>query len=115
MRDSKKLEVWRRGHRLTLAVYGATRAFPREELYGLTSQMRRASISIPSNTAEGYARRHNTEYKQYLFIALGSGAELTTQSIIAHRVGYLSRQDCDWLEEEVAQISKMTMSLIKKL
>ena len=96
-------------------VYELTRLFPKEELYGLTSQMRRAGVSVPSNIAEGFGRRHNTEYRQFLFIALGSCAELVTQLVIAQRLGYLAAETCDSLTDEVEQISKMTMGLIKKL
>ena len=111
----RDLEIWKRGILLVEIVYEATRTFPKEELYGLTSQMRRAGVLIPSNIAEGFGRRHNAEYKQFLFIALGSAAELITQLVIAQRLGYLTIENADALTDETDQISKMTMSLIKKL
>ena len=109
------MEIWKRGIVVVEKVYELTRSFPKEELYGLTSQMRRASVSVPSNIAEGFGRRHNAEYRQFLFVALGSCAELTTQLILAQKLGYLASQSCDLLTDEIEQISKMTMSLIKKL
>jgi four helix bundle protein len=77
--------------------------------------MRWASVSVPSNIAEGFGRRHNTEYRQFLFIALGSCAELATQLIISEKLGYIVEQKSQELQNEIEQISKMTMSLIKKL
>ena len=77
--------------------------------------MRRASFAIPSNIAEGFGRQHNNEYKQFLFIALGSAAELITQVFISEKLGYLNKQISNQLQDETEQISKMTMSLIKKL
>ena len=111
----RDLEIWKRSIVLVEKVYELTGSFPKEENYGLTGQMRRAAVSIPSNIAEGFARNYNNEYKQFLFVSLGSGAELTTQSIIAGKLGCLSKTDVDFLEDEIGQISKMTMSLIKKL
>ena len=81
----------------------------------MTSQLRRSAISIPSNIAEGFARFYNKEYRQFLFIFLGSCAELSTQIIIALRLGYLENKEADKLLNEIDEISKMTMSLIKKL
>jgi len=81
----------------------------------LTSQLRRSAVSIPSNIAEGFARFHNKEYRQFLFISLGSCAELSTQIIIALRLDYLESNEADQLLNEIDEISKMTMSLIKKL
>jgi len=100
---------------LTEAVYESTKAFPKEELYGLVAQLRRTAVSIPSNIAEGFARRHNKEYKQFLHISLGSCAELTTQVIIASKLRYIADKAADDMVNEVEEISRMTMSLIKKL
>lgn len=111
----KDLEIWKRAILLVEMVYDVTRSFPKAELYGLTGQMRRAGVSIPSNIAEGFGRQHPAEYKQFLFIALGSAAELTTQVVISNRLGYLTKQKSDHLEDEIDQLSRMTMSLIKKL
>ena len=81
----------------------------------MTSQLRRSAISIPSNIAEGFVRFYNKEYRQFLFISLGSCAELSTQIIIALRLGYLENKEADKLLNEIDEISKMTMNLIKKL
>ena len=111
----KDLEIWKRGIDLTEAVYEITKSFPKEETYGLVSQMRRAAVSIPSNIAEGFGRFHNKEYKQYLHISLGSCAELITQFVITERLKYINKNTSNKLSTEADEISKMVMSLIKKL
>jgi len=115
IRSFKDLEIWKRGIKLVEDVYAATISFPREETYALTSQLRRSVVSIPSNISEGFARFHNKEYRQFLYVSLGSGAELTTQLIIASRLKYIDKDKADRLLDEIDEISKMTMSLIKKL
>jgi four helix bundle protein len=84
----KDLIVWQRAYRLVLAIYKSTAAFPKSEIYGLAQQMRRAAVSIPSNISEGYCRKHNAEYKQFLSIAYGSLAELETQYLLSVDLGY---------------------------
>lgn len=93
IKSFKDLRVWQKSVQIVEDAYRLTKFFPKEELYGLTSQIRRASISVPSNIAEGFRRYHNKEYKQFLFIALGSLAELETQLIIAARLNFVSKQD----------------------
>ena len=115
IRSFRDLEIWQRGIILTEAVYESTKAFPKEELYGLVAQLRRTAVSIPSNIAEGFARRHNKEYKQFLHISLGSCAELTTQVIIASNLRYIAGKAAVAMVNEIEEISRMTMSLIKKL
>jgi four helix bundle protein len=115
VKDYRELEIWERGICLTEDIYTITRSFPKEEMYGLTSQLRRAAVSIPSNIAEGFARFHNNEYKQFLFFALGSCAEATTQIIIASRLKYITEKQADELVDKLNILSKMIMSLIKKL
>ena len=115
IRSFKDLRIWQRGIRLVEDVYLASRSFPKEERYGLQSQLRRAAVSVPSNIAEGFARLHNKEYRNFLYISLGSCAELTTQIIIATRLKYVEATKADELLKESDSISKMTMSLIKKL
>jgi len=78
IKSFRDLEVWKLGRKIVVDVYRVTKAFPRDELYGLAGQMRRAGVSIPSNVAEGFNRIHNREYRQFLYIALGSCAELET-------------------------------------
>ncbi len=80
------LRIWQKGIETVKDIYILTKRFPKEELYGLTSQMRRSAVSIPSNIAEGFRRYHNKEYRQFLYIALGSCAELETQIIIAYEL-----------------------------
>jgi len=111
----KDLEIWQRSIGLVEEIYRITKSFPQEETYGLSSQLRRAAISIPSNIAEGFARASEKEYKQFLYVSLGSCAEVSTQITIADRLGYLKQEKADVLSDEVKQISKMTMGLIKKL
>ena len=111
----RDLQIWQRGITLVERIYQATVSFPKEERYGLTSQIRRCAVSIPSNIAEGFGRGFKNEYKQFLFITIGSASELITQLTISDRLEYLSSKDADDLIDEVEQISKMTMALIKKL
>jgi len=115
IRSFRDLVIWKRSIKLVEDIYNVSKSFPKEEIYGLTSQLRRAAVSIPSNISEGFARFHNKEYKQFLYIALGSCAELTTQIIIASRLKYLKINDAEKILNEIDEISKMTMSLIKKL
>ena len=111
----KELKVWQKGIEIVKDIYDITRRFPKEEMYGLTSQMRRSSISIPSNIAEGFKRYHTKEYKQFLYIALGSIAELETQIVIANEVGLLEDPTMDAMNEKLDHTSKMLSSLISKL
>ena len=115
IKDYKELQIWQKGIEITDRIYSITRNFPQDELYGLTSQMRRAAVSIPSNIAEGFARQHRKEYTQFLFTALGSCAELETQSIIAERQHYLIQSDKEELLEALNHQARMTMNLIKSL
>jgi four helix bundle protein len=115
VKDYKDLKVRRKGIEIVDKVYTLTAKFPKEELYGLTVQMRKAAVSIPSNVAEGFMRGHTKEYKQFLRISLGSCAELDTQSIIAHRRKYIAKHDLDDLAEDLNHESRMLMNLIHSL
>ena len=115
VKDYKELKVWQKGIEIVDKVYTLTAKFPKEELYGLTLQMRKAAVSIPSNVAEGFMRGHTREYKQFLRISLGSCAELDTQSIIAYRRKYISKHDLDDLAEDLNHESRMLMKLINSL
>ena len=86
--NHKDLDIWKESIELTKKIYLITKNFPKEEIYGLTSQIRRSCISIPSNIAEGSARNHDKEFIQFLYISLGSLAELDTQLIISKEIGY---------------------------
>jgi len=110
----KKLEVWEKSIDLVVIIYSSTRSFPNDEKFGLTNQMRRAAISIPSNIAEGCARNSTRELKQFLVIARGSLAELETQVIIADRIGYFKKIDSR-LDETITILGKMLNALIQKI
>ena len=115
IRSFKDLQIWKRSLKLVEDIYTATKSFPKEEMYALTSQLRRSAVSIPSNISEGFARLHNKEYRQFLYMSLGSCAELSTQLIIASRLKYIEKAKADKLLDTIEEISKMTMGLIKKL
>ena len=115
MRNFRKLEVWRRGHRLTLAVYKTTATFPREELYGLTGQMRRASAAIPANVAEGCGRGSNADLARFLQMAFGSASELENHLVLARDLSLLQPVEHERLTGEVVEIQRMLASFIKSL
>lgn len=92
MKDYKELEVWKKGILLVLEIYEAAKAFPKEEIYALTDQIKRAAVSIPSNIAEGASRNTKKEFIQFLYIALASASELETQMIIAEKLGYIKME-----------------------
>jgi len=100
---------------IVMDIYHLTKSFPKDELFGLTSQMRRAAVSIPSNIAEGFNRYHTKEYIRYLHIALGSCAELETQLEIASGLAYLEKETTLNLLESINYETRMLKSLIKKL
>ena len=107
--------MWQRSHRLTLAVYEVTRGFPREELYGLTSQMRRASASVPTNIVEGYGRNGDPELARFLTIAMGSANELEYHLLLAHDLGYLPTAPYEHLTAEAQGVAKMLSTFIARL
>lgn len=115
IRNFRDLDVWKMGKEIVLDVYRATAAYPRVEAYGLVAQMRRASVSIPSNVAEGFNRFHNKEYRQFLFIALGSCAELETQVEISSDLGFVQRDIRDLIIEKLDHETRMLRNLVKKL
>jgi four helix bundle protein len=111
----KELHVWQRAIELSIAIYKLTAGFPREEIYGLSNQVRRASVSIPSNIAEGYGRGSRGEYKQFLCIARGSNLELQTQLVIARELKYGCGDAIDHVEKLSAEVGKMLTTMLKKL
>lgn len=115
LRPHRKLDVWTKAMGLVKEVYLATDKFPRSEIYGLTSQMRRAAVSIPSNLAEGAARKGVKEFKQFLNIAQGSISELDTQIELALILGYIEKDRHDKLMDEVNTTSKMLFGLSRSL
>ena len=115
MRPHRQLDVWNKAMSLVKEVYLATDKFPKLEIYGLTSQMRRAAVSIPSNLAEGAARKGVKEFKQFLNIAQGSISELDTQIELALMLGYIEKDRYDKLMATVNTISKMLFGLARSL
>jgi four helix bundle protein len=116
LKDFQDLQVWQKSHALTLEIYQITKRFPRDELYGLTSQMRRSSSSIPTNIAEGAGRRSgDTEFKRFLEIALGSATELEYQLILARDLEYIAPQTYLTLNALLSESKRMLVSLIQKL
>lgn len=115
VRTHKDLIVWNKSIDFVTEIYMVTSLFPKSELYGLTSQIRRASISIPSNIAEGATRNHKTEFKQFLYIALSSAAEVDTQLIIARNLEFIEKEKLDSLQEKLSSISKMIQGLLKSI
>jgi len=115
VRTHKDLDVWKKSISFVTSIYKATKQFPKEELYGLVSQIRRASVSIPSNIAEGAVRKGKAEFRQFLFISLSSAAEVNTQLIISRNLGFIKENDFVKLISELNSISKMTQGLIKSI
>jgi four helix bundle protein len=115
MNTHKDLDVWKRGIELVSLIYRFTQNFPKEELYGLTSQIRRSAVSIPSNIAEGSARFSRKELTHFLYISLGSLSELETQMIIAQNIGYIKDNEMKIFEEKAIILIKMLSAFIKKL
>ena len=111
----RDLRVWQSGYDLTLELYRLTKRFPKEEIFGLTSQMRRAASSVPANIAEGYERNHRKEYLQFLHIAKGSLGELDTYLLLAKDLGYLSDEEFKRAYSKRHDTVKMLHGLIKAL
>lgn len=107
--------IWKRGIQLSVSCYQLTKHFPNSELYGLTSQIRRASVSVPSNIAEGYGRVHKAEYIRFLQIALGSLRELDTQLIIAKEVGLANPELFTPVMKDVDELQRIMVSTLQKL
>ena len=115
IKDYSDLQVWQLGRQIVKDIYTVTSIFPDSEKYGLVSQMRRAAVSIPSNIAEGFNRRNQKEYRQFLFVALGSCAELSTQATLSSDLGFLDHIQLQKFDDEIRKLSKMLMSLTQKL
>jgi four helix bundle protein len=111
----QELIVWQRAIELTKTVYEETKSFPRDEQFGLTSQIRRAAVSIPSNIAEGQARGQSGDFCRFICIALGSAAELHTQLILAQQLGYIGGIESKSLEQRIIEIRRMLYSLLARL
>ena len=115
MQSFRKLKVWEKAHAVTLGVYNASRSFPKDELYGLTSQMRRAASSIGANIAEGSCRKGDCEFGRFLQIAMGSASELEYHLLLAHDLQILQLLDYERLSGGVVEVKCMLASLIRSL
>jgi len=115
MTSHKELKVWQKGIDLVKFIYNVTESFPRAEQFGLTSQIRRSAVSIPSNIAEGCGRKSEKELMHFLYITLGSASELETQIIISQELGFLLKDISDQIQEMILEIIRMTSALIKSI
>jgi len=115
IRSYVDLLVWQKGIELVEEVYRVIGAFPPDERYAIGVQIRRSAVSVPSNIAEGQARQHTGEFRQFLYISLGSLAELDTQLIIATRLNYVTEDAHRIIRQRIVELRKMLSSLIKKL
>ena len=115
MKDFYGLKVWQKAHQLTLAVYHITAGFPREELYGLTSQLRRCSASIPANLAEGCGRNSDAEFARFCSIAMGSASELEYHLLLANDLKLIEPKDHMELSQRATELKRMLTALLQKL
>jgi len=115
VKSYRELEIWKKGIDIVNRIYTVTKTYPKEESYGLVAQMRRCAVSIPSNIAEGFVRRHNREHRQFLYVALGSCAELETQIIVSLEQRYIAKDIYDELAEKLDHESRMLMNFIKSI
>ncbi len=113
MLTHKNLTVWQKSIDLSVCIYKRTSGFPKEENFGISSQMRRASLSIPSNIAEGHGRKSDKDLVRFLYISLGSASELETQLIVAHKLSFLMEEEFNALSISLNEIIKMLVSLIR--
>ena len=114
MRNYRELKVWEKAHHLTLKIYQVTSSFPKEEMYGMTSQIRRASSSIPANIAEGGGRDSDAQFINFLQIASGSASELDYHLLLAHDLKFINDSDYTALANDLIEIRKMLTSFIRR-
>jgi four helix bundle protein len=115
VKDFKQLNVWAKAHQLTLRLYEVTRLFPREEMYGLTSQIRRSAASVPANVAEGCGRRSDGELTRFLQIARGSASELEYHLLLARDLRFLEHNEFDRLQGELVEVQRMLTALVQRV
>lgn len=115
MKDFRDLKVWQKSHELVLRIYAASRAFPREELYGVTSQMRRAASSVPTNIAEGCGRGTDPDFARFLQTAMGSASETDYLILLARDLGYLPDEEYASLNVSVSEVKRMLTGLMLKV
>ncbi len=115
LQDFRQLQVWEKAHQVTLAAYKMTKSFPQEEVYGLTSQIRRASVSVGANIAEGGGRRGDAEFARFLQIAMGSASELDYLLLVVRDLALINEAGYAQLAQNVTEVKRMLASLIQKL
>lgn len=115
LKNYRDLKVWQKSYRLCLDLYRITKKFPKEERYGLTSQIRRAAVSIPSNIAEGYGKKTTADYLKSLYIAYGSICELETQILLSGDLNYMNKENFKALKGNTEEVERMLKALIKSL
>jgi four helix bundle protein len=115
MQDFRNLDVWKKSHELTLAVYRATRSFPDDERFGLTSQLRRSAASIPANLAEGCGRGSDADFGRFAQLAMGSSSEVEYHLLLSRDLSYLNNEAYMLLNDEITRIKRMIAALIRKL
>jgi len=115
LKNYKELNVWQKSYKLCLHLYKVTKRFPKDEMCGLTSQIRRSAVSIPSNIAEGYGRKTTLAYLRFLYIAYGSICEMETQTMLSGDLGYVEKEGLQNLRAEIGDVERMLKALIKSL
>ena len=115
MKNFRNLQVWEKAHAFVLDLYAATQSFPAQESYGVTSQIRRAAVSIPSNIAEGCGRDGDPELRRFLIIAMGSASETEYQLLLSKDLNFISEKDYHPLNNQLIELKKMLNSFIQKL
>ena len=115
LKSFKELKVWQKAYQLTLDIYNVSKNFPNEEKFGLTSQIRRAAVSIPSNISEGYGRRTTPDYIRSLYIAYGSNCELETQALLSIDLNYIDSEKQNVLLGKISEVERILKALIKSL
>ncbi|SRR5258708_7220687 len=115
MKSFRDLKVWEKAHVLVLECYRLTRTFPKEELFGLVSQIRRAAVSVPANIAEGCARGSNADFQRFLQMAMGSASELEYHLVLSRDLNLLKNQDFEKAREQVEEVKRMLSALIRKI
>jgi len=115
MKDFRELKVWHKAHKLVLEIYKITYKFPKEEIYGLTSQIRRSIASVPTNIAEGCGRGSNRELKKFLIISMGSASEVEYQILLSYELGYIDGSIYKKFNNDILEVKKMLSSYIVKI
>ena len=115
LKNYKDLQVWQKSYQLCLKIYRITAQFPKEEKFGLTSQIKRSAVSIPSNIAEGYGRKTTADYIRILYISYGSICELETQILLARDLRFIEKREVDVILSDIAEVERLLKALIKSL